>query len=127
MKQYQKHTYQHDCDNCVYLGQYVGVDRTRPADGIVTDDLYFCKSSPSGHITVISRRSDEGGDYVSGLVFALNALDGGEAETYPIAQAVIRALEKGLTTEEEMFKQERRFGVVKDRVWSLNIKYENIK
>lgn len=47
--------YLHNCDVCVFLGNFDN------------KDLYFC---PNGRTTVIARNSDEGHDYQSGLVFA---------------------------------------------------------
>ena len=49
--------FEHDCDKCVFLGTYDG------------KDLYFCAKTLSGR-TVIARSSSEGGDYMSGMVFA---------------------------------------------------------
>lgn len=46
--------YEHDCNNCEYLGRYREYD------------LYFCGREP----TVLARYSDQGSDYISGLVFA---------------------------------------------------------
>lgn len=43
--------YQHDCDDCVFLGHFQG------------SDLYFHPSVP----TLVARRSSEEPDYVSGL------------------------------------------------------------
>ena len=47
--------YKHDCDKCVYLGEYGDAD------------LYFCNQS--GIKTVIARYSDEPSDYISGMEF----------------------------------------------------------
>src|SRR3954465_1460085 len=75
--------YEHDCDNCTYLGQM-------PADpseryGVEVLDLYYC---PQGVLpTVIARYGSEG-DYISGLVFA-------PFVPY-IAEAKRRAEERGL-------------------------------
>lgn len=45
--------YPHDCDNCIYLGNYKG-----------KEDLYFCPQE--GMPTVISRYG-EGENYMSGI------------------------------------------------------------
>lgn len=50
----EKPRYEHDCATCTFLGR----------DG--SADLYFCPNGP----TVIARFSNDGSDYVSGLVFA---------------------------------------------------------
>lgn len=44
--------FQHDCDECVFLGHHHG------------HDLYFCNKSVA---TLIARYGDEGEDYASGL------------------------------------------------------------
>jgi NCAIR mutase (PurE)-related protein len=49
--------YEHDCDRCTFLGEHGAVD------------LYVCARNGAAD-TVIARRSDEGSDYSSGLVFA---------------------------------------------------------
>ncbi len=66
--------YTHDCSTCTFLGTYSNH----------SVDLYFC---PAGK-TLISRRSSDGPDYVSGL-----ALVGIDAE---ITEAYVRAYRKGL-------------------------------
>ena len=48
--------YKHDCDNCVYLGEYKNAD------------LYFCNQISVK--TVVARFSDYGPDYISGLDIA---------------------------------------------------------
>ena len=69
----------HDCDDCIFLGQYKEFD------------LYFC---PMGSQTVIARYSDEGGDYHSGLEFA-------KAGRIPqLVEAYERAKEKGIFIKE---------------------------
>jgi hypothetical protein len=76
-----KPRYIHDCDCCVFLGQYHGGHEA---------DLYFC----SGGIapTVIARYSSDGPHYNSGLYVA---------EHYPdrfpdLAEAKRRAEQRGL-------------------------------
>lgn len=48
--------YKHDCDRCVSLGEYKGMD------------LYFCQESFGP--TVVARYGDDGPDYKSGLYFS---------------------------------------------------------
>lgn len=67
--------YKHDCTECIPLGEFNDTD------------LYFCNQ---GHQpTVISRRSDEGSDYCSGMIFATKD---GIPELY---EAKMRAVAKG--------------------------------
>jgi len=66
--------YIHDCDACIFLGQYKKYD------------LYFCGKGSLVSTTVILRYSDEGGDYHSGLTFTVTS---GE-EAYQ--EALVRAL-----------------------------------
>jgi hypothetical protein len=49
--------YQHDCDQCVFLGQWNEYD------------LYFCGEQGDVFTTVIARYGNEGCEYSSGLVF----------------------------------------------------------
>jgi hypothetical protein len=49
--------YEHDCDNCVFLGQFENAD------------LYVCAHNNIID-TVVARFSDDGPDYLSGLTFA---------------------------------------------------------
>ena len=60
--------YIHDCEECIYLGTYNETD------------LYFCDATP----TVISRYSDNGPDYKSGLIFADKDIELGEAKSRAI-------------------------------------------
>lgn len=71
--------YQHDCPNCIDLG-----DHTQ--DGH-TFDLYVCPTQIGGP-TVIARFGDDGPDYKSGLCFARPGTVLGEAKR--------RAEEKGV-------------------------------
>jgi hypothetical protein len=68
--------YIHDCSTCTFLGTY--------SNSSHSVDLYFCPASK----TLISRRSSDGPDYVSGLAFV-----GIDAE---ITEAYVRAYRKGL-------------------------------
>jgi hypothetical protein len=49
----EKPLYEHDCDNCKFLGSYEG------------NDLYVCIHQKS--VSLISRRSSDGPDYKSGM------------------------------------------------------------
>ena len=66
--------YEHDCDDCVFLGQYE------------IYDLYFCPGEP----TVIARTGPEG-EYQSGMMFV------GVSE--PLTEAYDRAVKRGLAEE----------------------------
>jgi hypothetical protein len=56
----RKARYEHDCPKCVFLGRWGATD------------LYFCGEHRAP--TVISRRSDEPSDYVSGLNSTMSEL-----------------------------------------------------
>ena len=73
-----KPNYEHDCNNCVYLGD------TFDNEARKTVDLYFCSSTP----TLIARHSSDGPDYISGMVF----VDRYQA----LATAFARAYAKGI-------------------------------
>lgn len=53
---FQKQHYQHDCNKCIYLGDYTLKDTIY--------DLYWCDSSILG-ASLISRYDNEGPDYFS--------------------------------------------------------------
>lgn len=69
--------YEHDCDQCVFLGTQGRYD------------LYYCNANP----TVIARYGVYG-DYISGLLVA--------SEVPELAIAVVRAINAGLLTTEQM-------------------------
>lgn len=69
-----KPRFDHDCSACIFLGQYQEYD------------LYFCPAEP----TIIARYSSEGGDYGSGIVFALS-----DKPQKKYSVALIRALRTG--------------------------------
>lgn len=80
--------YQHDCDECVYLGAY---HQQLPGQ-VQSCDLYFCsKENPYKSLTVIARFGDAGDQYTSGL--ALVASDD------RLAEAKRRAIHRGLLAE----------------------------
>ena len=70
-----KPKYQHDCSKCIFL------------DHIDNHDLYACVDNNQKIKTVIARYSDDGPDYISGLIFA-------ETE-YLLKKALELAKEKG--------------------------------
>lgn len=74
--------YVHDCDNCIFLGQYMENDGT-------LYDLYFCSTEP----TVIARYGEEG-KYLSGLRFAI--YDIFSIRETPLSVALKRAYERGI-------------------------------
>lgn len=53
--------FQHDCDNCIYLGQHEEYD------------LYYCTQGGDWP-TVIARYGDEGSEYTSGLKIEIDAV-----------------------------------------------------
>ena len=66
--------YQHDCDECLFLGRFKG------------NDLYYHPSD--NWPTVIARHGDDGPDYISGFAFC---------RTVPeLSEALFRAAERGL-------------------------------
>lgn len=71
-----KSRYQHDCEECTFLGQYNEYD------------LYHCNQR--GRPTVIARYSDDGPDYMSGM----------EAPWTPLETARELARERGLIVDE---------------------------
>lgn len=73
--------FEHDCNNCDFLGVSV--------DGNTVYDLYYCDTEE----TVIARYSNNGADYMSGMVFAR---PDGNKQLY---EAKLRAIEKGLFKE----------------------------
>jgi len=71
--------FKHDCDDCIYLGQYNEFD------------LYFCPGTGEQYTeTVIARYSDEGNDYHSGMEFATSG------KIIQLVVAMERAIKKGL-------------------------------
>lgn len=73
----------HDCDQCVFLGQY----KHPLKDGTLEPvDLYFCPAALGGP-TVIARYGNEGPEYSSGISFGLR-------EGHVLREALIRALKK---------------------------------
>lgn len=66
-----KPMFKHDCDSCIFLGNYIG--------GVFTDstemdiyDLYYCPGDDDNpiHATVIARYGNAGWEYQSGMNFA---------------------------------------------------------
>lgn len=70
--------YIHDCDSCIYLGQYKEFD------------LYYCPGEP----TVVCRYSDDGPDYGSGLISAVSEDITEDLNEYQVA--LIRAMKKSV-------------------------------
>ncbi len=83
----------HDCDECFYLGHYEEYD------------LYYHSDERGSPIeTVIARRSSEGSDYISGMVFSKPYVDivGRPHDGFPpLVAARIRAIDKGLLKDGE--------------------------
>jgi hypothetical protein len=68
--------YEHDCDQCTFLGTFEG------------RDLYHCAGSRPAFQTLIERSSSDGSDYRSGIFAA-------DTNRY-IREAKRRATERGL-------------------------------
>ena len=68
--------YEHDCNECVYLGELDG------------SDLYYHPDSGPLTETVIARHSSDGPDYTSGMVFSKPYIDIAEEEHYGIPELV---------------------------------------
>lgn len=73
--------FDHDCDHCMFLGTYNGYA-----------DLYWCMQM-GNRPTLIARFSDDGPDYVSGIVFRRTSPE--------LAKAYVLALARGLDVREE--------------------------
>ena len=77
----QQPLHRHDCDNCVFLGQFDGAyGRT---------DLYMHPSPTPALRTVIARYDSEGSQYVSGMPFAYGRIA-------DLTEARLRAEQRGL-------------------------------
>ena len=55
--------YKHDCKKCIFLGNYSDPDYEKV-------DLYYCYQEVIKEPTVIARISDNGSEYLSGMLFA---------------------------------------------------------
>lgn len=80
----QKHRYSHDCNSCIFLGQYEEYD------------LYFCGKKGGKTImeaTLIARSGSDGPDYISGLIFR-NSIPA-------IGEAFVRACDAGLLNRKD--------------------------
>src|SRR3990167_2809320 len=83
-----KPKYQHDCDECVFLGTFQNEQDT---------DLYWCGEKKGILPTVIARFSDEGSDYASGMCFG--RIHANEPSS-SIGEAYRRAIARGLDVGE---------------------------
>lgn len=85
--------FQHDCDHCVFLGRHT-IDS-------IEYDLYVCPKRNTNIIsTLIARYSDDGPDYYSGLIFAIEFKNGFISRTGEVLyEALKRAQEKGYCIE----------------------------
>lgn len=79
-----KPIYEHDCDKCIFLGNY---ESPKSGDNQLYD-LYFCP----GEDTVVARYGNNGWEYASGMRFS--SYDGSS-----LFEAKRRAIEKGLYQE----------------------------
>jgi len=71
--------WEHNCNECIFLGLYL------------SHDLYYCKTGSDP--TLITRWGDEGPEYTSGMQFGVQDKDNLDS---PIGEAYRRAIEKGL-------------------------------
>jgi hypothetical protein len=86
-------TYTHDCEFCKFLGT-IESDYYNHDNGVMDKiDLYFCGTDKPYGNTVVARRSSEGSDYSSGMIFAI-----GSNPNPLLAEARKRAIEKGYYT-----------------------------
>lgn len=83
--------FNHDCDNCEFLGRHIHLSEDGSYYSGKELDLYFCSGEP----TVIARYGDEGSQYMSGMVFARP--DG----TPHLYEAKLRAIKNGLYKDED--------------------------
>ena len=90
--------YKHDCETCKYLGQSNDWD------------LYVCCYSDRAVIgTIIIRNGDKGGQYCSGIVFAVNAQNALnedqllDAKQIAWAEALKRAKAEGYKLPDERY------------------------
>lgn len=96
MNKYESDTpaHEHDCDSCVFLGNWTSPERRE--DG----DLYFCQTGGFGvgNWTVIFRFG-EYGDYSSGASFSVPR--GGQDGCPDLTEAARRAVECGFLSQEQ--------------------------
>jgi hypothetical protein len=83
-----KPTYKHDCNECIFLGNFLYSGRWVPK-GVTSVDLYFHLSS-TFLSTFIARYGNEGHEYMSG--FHIDFLVNGNYDDYPIKEAILRAI-----------------------------------
>jgi hypothetical protein len=60
-------TFRHDCNNCIYLGQYKDLENPQSNEYTIYD-LYACTPDGIKVKTVIARYGDDGPDYISGPI-----------------------------------------------------------
>ena len=79
-----KPRYTHDCDTCVFLGQY----RDATAFSHKYTDLYYCASCDSG--SVLARYGSKTPDYMSAPIAVL--LYAGYKSEHPLLEAIRRQI-----------------------------------
>lgn len=57
--------YTHDCDRCIFLGQWSGEDPHFPSRGEMVFDLYMCPTALQSYKHLITRHSSQPADYGS--------------------------------------------------------------
>lgn len=91
--------YEHDCDKCIFLGSYLW--ERNPFNHFTNDwyDLYYCGYDLFGP-TIISRFSNDGPDYNSGMMFGKYDQEYPNTFHHPLAEAYRRAKKYNLFSEE---------------------------
>lgn len=94
MKPYvnEKPLYEHDCDQCVFLGRFES-DKSLDSKKTIFD-LYLCGSND--YPTVVARYGVGGPEYKSGMIFATNHIFNDKDFSEPLAEALRRAFLYGL-------------------------------
>lgn len=98
----QKPTHTHDCDHCIFLGQFLIFEGSDKTETIV--DCYFCGPGILSPGTLIGRFGSDGPDYASSEIFASTITPeylGKEYNGY-WNFAIIRALQMGLIKLEDI-------------------------
>lgn len=85
--------FKHDCKNCKFLGRYRAVIGPAFREYGGKFDLYVC---PQGSApTVIARFGNKAPDYMSGLPIALAQIGEERNPTWPLVEALTRAIHRG--------------------------------
>lgn len=90
MSKKEKPLFEHDCNECVFLGLFMSKKYEASIFDHRNYDLYFCNQG--GLFTVIARYGNDGHSYISGLPFAKHGV------VKPLCVARSLAIEKKLMT-----------------------------